>query len=227
MTFPFRATWKQAAESFGFPAAAPWLADRPRPRTAQADWVLEELLDGRNPLESPDLAQCCANWTEVVGQLQSDKLIRLKGGQPQLTAPGRERIQQALFNHGGQLPAQVPWRIRVGPLGTGSNLVRDAGIWDRLGQTQRHILGLDMEGSVIGFTAHVQNVPSFIVAKGVMDYAEPGRGQGFRAFAARAAAEVLLGFLRRHLRPCRGARPRRSCGPTRPSVPKRPAPPRC
>ena len=58
-----------------------------------------------------------------------------------------------------------------------------------------------MEGSVIGFTAHVQNVPSFLVAKGVMDYAEPGRGQGFRAFAARAAAEVLLGFLRRHLPP--------------------------
>jgi len=203
MTFPFRATWKQAAESLtsAFPASAPWLARRPRPRAMQTDWVLKELFDGRNPLASPDRGQCCADWTEVVGQLQSGKLIRLKGSQPQLTARGRQRIQQALFNHGGQLPAQATWRIRVGPLGTGSNLVREAGIWDQLGQTQRHILGLDMEGSVIGFTAHVQNVPSFIVAKGVMDYAEPDRGQGFREFAARAAAEVLLGFLRRHLAP--------------------------
>ncbi|MCU0981477.1 MAG: hypothetical protein MUF25_20190, partial [Pirellulaceae bacterium] len=117
------------------------------------------------------------------------------------------------------MPAQAPWRIRVGPLGTGNNLVRDAGIWDRLGHAQRHILGLDMEGSVIGFTAHVQNVPSFLVAKGVMDYAEPGRGQGFRAFAARAAAEVLLGFLRRHLSPL----PRRTVAEIlRPNTAQRP-----
>jgi nucleoside phosphorylase/tetratricopeptide (TPR) repeat protein len=203
MTFPFRATWKQAAENLAstWPVSAAWLADRPRPRVMQADWVLNELLDGRNPLDSPDRASQCADWTEVVGQLQRDKLIRVEGGQPQLTTRGRERIQQTLFDYGGELPTQTAWAIHVGPLGTGNNLVRDARIWERLSRTQRHILGLDMEGSVIGFTAHVQNVESFLVAKGVMDYAEPGRGQGFRTFAARAAAEVLLGFLRRHLPP--------------------------
>jgi hypothetical protein len=43
------------------------------------------------------------------------------------------------------LAAQTVWRIRVGPLGTGNNMVRDPDIWDRLGQAERHLLGRDMK----------------------------------------------------------------------------------
>ena len=46
-----------------------------------------------------------------------------------------------------------------------------------------------------------------IVMKGVMDYGEPERNDIFRPFAARAAAEVLIGFLRRHLEPQKGKSP--------------------
>ncbi|MHC4357022.1 MAG: tetratricopeptide repeat protein, partial [Planctomycetota bacterium] len=66
---------------------------------------------------------------------------------------------------------------------------------------QRQVTGLDMEASVMGLVAHIQNVSRWIVVKGVMDHAEPDRNYGFRPFAARAAGEVLLGFLRQHLEP--------------------------
>ncbi|MCH8044837.1 MAG: tetratricopeptide repeat protein [Planctomycetes bacterium] len=198
-TFQLNAQWKQAAQQFSIPAEADWLKQRPRERTLQETWLLHELLQERNPLDSPDRAELCADWTEVVEQLQEQKLISLKAGRAALTKAGRGRIEELLFKHAGQLPEPAAWQTVVGPLGTGNNLVKDVDIWEQLRIQQRHVLGLDMEGSVIGFTAHVQRVPYAIVVKGVMDYAEPGRTQGFRLFAARAAAEVLLGFLRQQL----------------------------
>src|SRR5262249_28973213 len=118
-------------------------------------------------------------------------------------ARGRARIERVLFEHAGHLPETAPWRICVGPLGTGNNLVKDVDIWQRLEQTQRHLAGLDMEGSAIGFTAHVQRVPFAIVVKGVMDCGDRARAGGFRAFGGGGAAEVLLGSLRTHLEPKR------------------------
>lgn len=56
-----------------------------------------------------------------------------------------------------------------------------------------------MEASAIGVVGHVWKVPNTIVVKGVMDFAERKRARYFRPFAARAAAEVLIAFLRERL----------------------------
>ena len=201
LTYPFDAQWKQLAEAYRVPPDTPWLNDRPRTRELQADWILNELLEERDPLASPQRTTRCADWTEVVRDLRKRKYITLKGQTPRLTAEGRKHIEQVLFENAKALPEPPAWRIHVGPLGTGNNLVRDVDIWDRIAETQRLVRGLDMEASVIGLTAHVQRVSQMIVVKGVMDYAEPDRNYGFRPFAARAAAEVLIGFLRAHLEP--------------------------
>jgi hypothetical protein len=74
MTYPFDATWKQAAENLSVAAfaSASWLAGRPRPRTIQAEWVLQQLLSAHNPLHALERAEYCADWTDVVQQLQED-----------------------------------------------------------------------------------------------------------------------------------------------------------
>lgn len=200
LTYPFKAQWTQAAQQFSVPEDAKWLAERPRPRELQGLWLLRELLEGNDPLASPDRETMCQDWTPVARDLQSKGFLSVEGGRAALTEAGRNHIQRALFEHAGRLPEQDVWRIHVGPLGTGASLVRDVNIWERLGKIQRHICGLDMEASVIGLTSHVQELP-MIVVKGVMDYAEPERYHGFRHFAARASAEVLIGFLRAHLEP--------------------------
>ncbi len=200
-TYPFRPQWRQLAQQYRVPADTVWLSMRPRSRPMQVDWVLAELHRGQNPLKAADRDILCSDWTPVFQQLMGKGFIVLKDGNPTLTDAGRSYIQDVLFKHGDQLPKQDAWRTVVGPLGTGSSLVRSADIWERLRKTERLVVGLDMEASAVGMVAHVQDVPYMIVAKGVMDYAEPERNYGFRAFAARAAAEVLIGFLRRHLEP--------------------------
>jgi len=92
------------------------------------------------------------------------------------------------------------WSIHVGGIGTGSNLVRDASIWDRLRRTQnRKIVGLEMEASAIGWLAEAFDVRRKIVVKGVMDHGDVTKSNKCRRFAAHAAAEVLIQFLRTHL----------------------------
>lgn len=166
ITHQLDAQWAQAAERFVVAESTAWLGDRPRSCELQADWVLWELYEGRDPLDAPERTKLCRDWTEVVGQLEADGLIRRKGSQPELTTRGRKRIEGILFKHARQLPQPKPWCSRVGPLGTGNSLVKDVDIWQHLERTQRHVLGLDMEGAAIGFTAHMQRVPYAIVVKG-------------------------------------------------------------
>lgn len=96
------------------------------------------------------------------------------------------------------------WRIHVGGIATGSSVVTDGSIWKRLEKVQRKTIGLEMEGSAMGFLgwsntqAQGKSLP-VIVVKGVMDHAGSGKNDDGRKFAARAAAEVLLSFLRKRL----------------------------
>ncbi len=198
-TYQLNARWRQDAERFKVPDTAPWLEGRPRPREHQADWVLAELHAKRDPMAADDCEVMCKDWDEVVGDLWERGL--LVGSDLKLTAEGRKHIKSVLIRGKGKLPEQPPFAVHVGPLATGNDLQRDPGIFDRLAVINRLVCGLDMEGSAIGMAAHVHEVPRMIVTKGVMDFADPDRNYGFRPFAARAAAEVLIGFLRKHFVP--------------------------
>jgi tetratricopeptide (TPR) repeat protein/nucleoside phosphorylase len=207
-TYKPPAQWIRKAEQFQSTISpdASWLLDRPRPLELQALWVLSELAEGADPMISPERATMCTDWKPAIEYLQRKKLLRYSKGDPVLTAAGKSYIREILNKNLGKLPEQDPWAIRVGPLGTGSKLKRDITIWDQLAITQYRICGLDMEASAIGLAGYLHDVP-MIVAKGVMDYGEPDRNDIFRPFAARAAAEVLIGFLRQHLEPKKGKSP--------------------
>jgi nucleoside phosphorylase len=199
LTYPLRPDWKQLAKSLSLPADASWLNERPPTIDHQELWCLHELLQGADPVRAPRRVARCPDWSSVVTSLQVRRLIHLdRQGQARLSVQGRRHIQRVLFVGAGQLPAARPWRIHVGPLGTGSRLMRDAGIWQTLTGDQRSIRGLDMEASVAGLAGLVQDIP-WMVVKGVMDFGSPDRDDRFRSFASRAAAEVLIEFLRRAL----------------------------
>lgn len=198
MTYLLRPSWAQAAKDFRPQSCAQWLGMRPRPRDLQELWVLRELLEHRDPLDSPDQSTLCAEWTTVIQELEKSGQVQLQNGIVTLMPRGEERIRNIMTLYRGELPQQEDWKICVGPMATGSKLVKNLSIWDTLANQERHVIGLDMEASVIGLTAHIEEVP-MIVVKGVMDYANPDRTQNCRIFAARAAAEVLIGFLREQL----------------------------
>lgn len=162
-------------------------------------WFLDQLLDGRDPMRSgalrrhvPD-ARRAAILETLRGKLG---YVSFAGGVFSLTEVGRDAGEEHRAFH-GTLVTERPYHIHVGPMGSGNPVVGYGLIWERLAANQgmRKALAVEMEAAAVGQVAHERSLP-FVVAKGVMDHADPAKTDRFKAFAARASAEVLLGFLR-------------------------------
>ncbi|MEP7126259.1 MAG: hypothetical protein ABJE95_35335 [Byssovorax sp.] len=189
-------TWRAQAERFVPEESAEWLATRPRSYEAQGDWLLARFAAGEGVADDADRKAKCADYKLVVQQLWKNKLV--KNGTDKLTAAGRKRVEeQKILNLGGA-PEAPAFKIHVGPIGSGGRVVQDPQIFDRLSDSMRKVLGLEMEASAIGAIGHQQGVQA-IVMKGVMDFADPAKADNFKAFAARASAECLIAFLRANL----------------------------
>lgn len=112
-------------------------------------------------------------------------------------------LDKLLLEHRGALPdlsptgALHPFRLHVEAIGSGTRVIEDDQIWTFVSQTMRKTLGLEMAAPV-DEPAHrePQRVLDWVVMKGVMDFADHGRDDHFKEFAARASAECLLWFLR-------------------------------
>ncbi|MEW5733371.1 MAG: tetratricopeptide repeat protein [Thermodesulfobacteriota bacterium] len=207
-----KAFWKQEAQRFkkyNPPAGASWITDRPKPIYSQALWVLGALENKLNPCEGEESDTQCPDWKNALEYLQYKKFVDVDHELPFpgliLTEAGKKFLKDRLLEGKGKLPEPDAWKIHVGVMGTGSAVVTLAGekrsaIWDELENRDRNVLGLDMEASAIGYSGDAMNIP-FLVVKGVMDHADQWKNNKFRKFAARAAAEVLIAFLRKNFTP--------------------------
>ena len=130
------AQWKQLAETFTERISnAPWLADRPRSLENQGDWLLAELgAENKRPVDHPDRKVRCADWPKVIARLRNRELITPKG--LTLTAKGTEYVSELSLQHPDGLPEPASLEVRVGPMATGSDVVRDNTIFRRLGLTR-------------------------------------------------------------------------------------------
>lgn len=195
--FALSPTWLRAAENAKPWARWPgrdraWLDARPRSLELQGLWLMKVLADGQqDPADHADVDRMCADWKDVVAQLKKDGHV-VAG---KLTDAGREHLEGVLFENKKRLPEPPPWALHVAPMGTGNHLVSDVDIWASLEDAQRLVCAFDMEASTIGVAGWSAQIP-FLAVKGVMDFGLPDRHRGFRSFAARAAAEVLVRLLR-------------------------------
>lgn len=196
--FPQDIRWLRAAQDFD-PAALP---SHGVATDEEADaWFLERLHRGQNPRKHPARDRYLPGpaWRERLARLESGGLIRWQGKELVLTDVGRQRIERDLYFDAG--PEQLPYQVVAGPMASGSAVMSDPGVWNRLEINQRKILALDMEAATIATVAHERQTPHWLVAKGVMDHADLAKDDRFKAFAARASAEVLLALLTRLLSP--------------------------
>lgn len=163
-------------------------------------WYLEKLHQGQDPRTHParDRYFPPSTWGPRLARLESEDLIALRDGAPMLTESGRKHIQRILyFEVDG--PERLPYAVHAGPMASGSAVVTDQRIWAALEAGKRNILAVDMESATIGTVAAHRRVPHWLVAKGVMDHADPGKDDRFKAFAAKASAEVLFALLEQFL----------------------------
>lgn len=160
-------------------------------------WLLERLLLGDDPVRHPARARYVPNaqWRGQIEALERDDFVRRNNEALVLTERGRNRAQADRFYNVGS-PDVLPFAIRAGPMASGNAVVKDGVTWRSLQQHGvRTVLGLEMEAAAIGGVAHRLRIPYWVVAKGVMDYADPRKDDRYKPFAARASAEVLFAFL--------------------------------
>lgn len=209
-TYNLRDDWKVALE--GMDAVArfrdePWFQARPLTTEWRLHRALVALYNGvTNPWDAVDPAPGGENeWPKIVTALRERRLLRSSGHL--LTKAGRRFVEDLLFRHRGTLPALSPdgrlqrFRLYVAPVGSGARVIEDERIWTFVSQSMRRTLGIEMEAAAVGELAHRQRQYhlDWIVMKGVMDFADHGRDDHFKEFAARASAECLLWFLRDHV----------------------------
>lgn len=195
-TYLLAATWKHPAENFVISPDAEWLADRPVPLELQTRWVLEMLERGEDPLRHAERLVRCADWSAALERLWQHKL--LLEDRVELSAKGRKLIKREMLKHPDGLPPQPDFRTHVGPIATGNNVVRDPKIFDKLAGTDRKVLGVEMEAAAVGAIAHLHDIDQ-IVMKAAMDFGDLDKNDNFKQFAARAAAECLIAFLRANM----------------------------
>ena len=208
-TYNLRGDWRQEIEHLDFRGRfrdEAWWKQRPIPYAWQADWVLAQLHQGiADPSALPECDVYCPQWEKVIEDLWETGCV--KHGTLSLTDSGRERIQTLLIKHRQRFPdlspagEVLPFKVQVAPMGSGSQVVEDEAIWTFISESMRKTLGLEMEAAALGAVAHTQRDKKLdaVVMKGVMDFANSGRDDHFKEFAARASAECLIAFLRDHL----------------------------
>ena len=84
--------------------------------------------------------------------------------------------------------------IHIGPIATGEVLQKEPEVWDTIQKYQRKCIGLEMEASVIGHIGQIKEL-RWMVIKGVLDNANPGKNDEYRVQGTKNAAIVLKEFL--------------------------------
>ncbi len=204
--YKLRDDWKAGLEGMD-PAARfrtePWFGDRPLTLEWREHRALVALREGTlDPWSAlgPELG--AGAWKRIVEGLCERGLLESSGRT--LTDAGHRFVDELLFKYQNALPdlspvgALQPFRLHVAPIGSGARVVEDERIWTFVSQAMRKTLGIEMEAAAVAEIAHRQRQHrlDWVVMKGVMDFADHGRDDHFKDFAARAAAECLLWFLR-------------------------------
>ncbi len=205
-TYNLSPPWKLAAEKMSAEPSPEWVRERPLPLWYQGDWILEQLHLKQVPMNQTARAEECPDFGLAIEYLRRKELITKKG--LEMTSAGQEHIEELLLKNPDGRPLPPPWGIRVAPIATGSAVVKDDTIFSRrLAGSIRQVTGIEMEAAGIAATAELLNADNHIIVKAVMDHADTEKDDRYKEFAARAAAECLLKFLRQNQS---GVRPRAS-----------------
>jgi len=177
----------QRMQSFTIPEGE-WLNLRPeRSLEVQENWIINQISHNVNPLLHPDREKQCSNWTDVIQRLLKRKWIN---NDLTLTDKGRVYASDLSVLY-PTLPPSPEFNYHIAPVGTGTKVVEDDDIFEKLSISMRKVLGIDMEASGIAALGDVLGIP-VIIAKAVSDYGDQFKDQLYRSFAARAAAECLI-----------------------------------
>jgi nucleoside phosphorylase len=170
---------------------------RPPSKRQQRDWLLNRLLNEQTPsVEQIPLAELehhAPAWRRIVHELQRgpDPLLS-----PSMELQERDRIGRL---HYGVDPFPYTDRLTasrfIKPMASGNAVHRD----DPFADVQipvRGAVAIDMEGAAFGRTMASFPHTSWLVVKGVSDYADSDKDDSYHHYASSASARYLLSFIK-------------------------------
>ena len=194
--FPLEPRWLRAAQDFD-PSSLASYGDASEDEALL--WFLELLHRGQQPRSHParDAYFASGTWQRRLAQLKEQGLIqREPTGNAVLTSDGSSLVQRRLYDDVDG-PQQLPFRVLAAPMASGSAVIADPDVWDRLkAMGMRKITAVEMEAATIATVAHDRGLP-WLVVKGVMDHADTRKDDRYKQFAARASAQVMFALLER------------------------------
>jgi nucleoside phosphorylase len=194
--YPQDTRWLRAVQEFD-PTGLPSHGEATEEETMV--WLLERLYRGQDARKHPARSRYFprGTWSTRLHTLEEDGFIVWRDSDWALTGTGIAMIERLLADDVDG-PRTLPFAVLAGPMASGSAVIENPGIWAQLKDMgERRVLALEMEAATIATVAHDNQVPHWLVAKGVMDGANPEKDDRFKHFAARASAEVLYALLTR------------------------------
>jgi len=164
-------------------------------------WFLERLRAGDEPRAHPARPRYFPpqTWRMWTAEMQTDGLIVRSDQGWELTAEGKAFIERKLYDDVDG-PDRLPFAVTVAPMASGTAVFEDGLTWELLAQMGvRTVAALEMEAATVATVALHLQIPHWLVAKGVMDHADPSKDDRYKTFAAMASAEVLYALLTRLL----------------------------
>ncbi|WP_437538324.1 pentapeptide repeat-containing protein [Sorangium sp. So ce726] len=220
-------TWGTEVAGFAaeFEKSMALAGERPPSKLSQAWWLRHALYashleGGPSPVSHPERVRRCPGWTDRIGELETQGVLRIGDGGLELTEPGRAQVRRERLVYPDGPPPVRPLRVHVAPIATGRAVRVDPSRFERLKSIGGEVLGVEVEATAIGHVAARLRGRS-IIAKAVSDHGDDDKDDSFRAFACRASAELVVALLKRFLAPARaehagrGPRPRRFPARTR------------
>jgi len=194
MQYRPRPVWVQRMQQIVASSHGDWLSLRPSlPLEYQEEWVLRKLYEDEVPANLPDFNNECPNWGDVLKRLWKREWVN--EGDITLTDEGKETARKNKLLYPGKVPAPLNFQAHVAPIATGAQVTEDEGVFPKLAESMRKVLGIEMEASALAALGDILDVP-VVVAKGVSDFGDAFKDDRYRDFAAKASAECLIQFLR-------------------------------
>jgi len=194
MQYRPKPVWVQRMQQVATSSRGDWLSLRPSlPLEYQEEWVLRKLYEGEVPANQPDFQNECPNWDAVLKRLWERGWV--DEGVITATPEGEEMARRSKLLYPDKVPAPLDFQVHVAPIATGAQVTEDEGIFPKLAEPMRKVLGVEMEASALAALGELHDIP-VIVAKGVSDFGDAFKDDRYRDFSAKASAELLIQFLR-------------------------------
>ncbi|WP_433203935.1 NB-ARC domain-containing protein [Dactylosporangium sp. CS-047395] len=196
--FRLDTAWVRAAQDFD-PSGLP--CHGPADAAAARHWLLDRLLLGEDPRTHPARARYFTpgTWPSALAALETEGLIdRAPDGAARLTPAGEALARRRGYDDVDG-PQRLPFAVHVAPMASGNAVPADGSIWARLQRLgMGGITAAETGAATVGTVAHQGRVPRWLVVKGVADHGDATADDDrYRAFAARASAQVLVALLHR------------------------------